>query len=504
MIFDNPSTRIPQKAREQKKRREKREMAGKRGKVEIRRKQRLRELRKMIEVWENLNEDQKRVVGRLLGGWERERGKEMEMAKERDKRELLSSFFQQDENGDSFSYDANELFQEGDGQETFLSKGIESIPQPQLSDQVYLESLSPSISIDSDSTLLDKDIDLDFSKLENWFTILESQTSTPFALAKSLQRLKLDFQKSLSSTSSSTSSSTFSTFNDEETNYHSSHETDDEFVFDPELNSSLLSSTTSETYAQSKLTSLESSIYSSFFSNHSSSPSSHLQALSLQTLTSQNASLLNSYTKSSSPFPSSLYADCATLSSLMGVPVLWTGKGGVSGGKPHEAEALASMLVKNGHADLVGSEDSDVVLYEVPLLRGLIGKSGLEIVDSRRVREELFPVGKIKSQWKDESLYEVASPVLSFKPEDSNFENSDPGSNSKIASTLESGSSNSESTSTNSSEPITQKKSNHQIELEKLENESRRKMMDFALLCGTDFNRTIKGVGSKTALKLIQ
>lgn len=50
----------------------------------------------------------------------------------------------------------------------------------------------------------------------------------------------------------------------------------------------------------------------------------------------------------------------------MGVPVIIT-----SQSEPQEAESLCSSLVAASHADLVLSQDSDVLAFEAPLLRGL-------------------------------------------------------------------------------------------------------------------------------------
>ncbi len=58
----------------------------------------------------------------------------------------------------------------------------------------------------------------------------------------------------------------------------------------------------------------------------------------------------------------------------MQTAVFWTGDGTrTGGGRIHEAEAYAASLVRAGFADLVASEDSDVLLYDAPLLRGLMG-----------------------------------------------------------------------------------------------------------------------------------
>ncbi|UZJ56389.1 hypothetical protein CBS101457_005709 [Exobasidium rhododendri] len=157
----------------------------------------------------------------------------------------------------------------------------------------------------------------------------------------------------------------------------------------------------------------------------------------LVALTAKNILMQRSYARSSTPLSKSIFESCATLCSLLKVPVLWTGDGSKTGGRPHEAEALASMLVRKKLADAVVSEDSDVLLYGVPLIRGIMGHKGLEYIDSMKARYSLFP------------------PSTEVTPEEG-------------------------------------------------EAVSLKQMLDFALLCGTDFNRTVPGIGSVTALKLIR
>ncbi len=190
----------------------------------------------------------------------------------------------------------------------------------------------------------------------------------------------------------------------------------------------------------------------------------------LSSLNAMHHSLTKTYDRATSPLSASIYKDCATLSSLMAVPVFWTGDGTrTGGGRIHEAEAYAASLVRSGFADLVASEDSDVLLYEAPLLRGLMGgvkttgvlgregaKGKLEVVCGTRVRAGLFPKSELEKH-----------------------------------NTLQAGS---EAFSTDSG-PSTD------LSYDRL---TRSLMLDFALLCGTDFNRTVPGIGPKTALRLLK
>ncbi|GAC98082.1 hypothetical protein PHSY_005671 [Pseudozyma hubeiensis SY62] len=189
-------------------------------------------------------------------------------------------------------------------------------------------------------------------------------------------------------------------------------------------------------------------------------PSSH----PLSSLNAMHNSLTKTYDRATSPLSASIYQDCATLSSLMSVPVFWTGDGTrTGGGRIHEAEAYAASLVRSGFADLVASEDSDVLLYEAPLLRGLMGgvrtaegsRGKLEVICGTRVRTRLFPRADL------EKLVHIHSTI-------------------RLDSTGD-------------------------AEADSLYDRlTRSLMLDFALLCGTDFNRTIPGIGPKTALRLLK
>ncbi|CDS00358.1 related to RAD27-5' to 3' exonuclease [Sporisorium scitamineum] len=190
-------------------------------------------------------------------------------------------------------------------------------------------------------------------------------------------------------------------------------------------------------------------------------PTSDATPHPLSSLTAMHHSLTKTYDRATSPLSASIYQDCATLSSLMGVPVFWTGDGTrTGGGRIHEAEAYAASLVQSGFADLVASEDSDVLLYEAPLLRGLMGsvrspgvlsregaRGKLEVVCGTRARLGLFPLSELASQ---------------------------PGAHEATK------------------------------DAETYDRTTRSLMLDFALLCGTDFNRTIPGIGPKTALRLLK
>lgn len=77
------------------------------------------------------------------------------------------------------------------------------------------------------------------------------------------------------------------------------------------------------------------------------------------------------------------YADSKKILRAMGVPILETDG-------PYEAEGLASSIVRHGHADFVASEDTDVLVYQVPLLRRIGNRDGsFGLIDGAEVRKAL-------------------------------------------------------------------------------------------------------------------
>lgn len=110
-------------------------------------------------------------------------------------------------------------------------------------------------------------------------------------------------------------------------------------------------------------------------------------------LRKKSADLLASYVARTRVPAPEMYTQCIELCRLLDVPVFVVGDGSPTGGDVlHEAEAFASSLVAQGFADMVASEDSDVLLYHVPLLRGLGSQVyPCELIDAQRMRAALFP-----------------------------------------------------------------------------------------------------------------
>ncbi|KAG8745973.1 hypothetical protein FRC10_006536 [Ceratobasidium sp. 414] len=85
------------------------------------------------------------------------------------------------------------------------------------------------------------------------------------------------------------------------------------------------------------------------------------------TLEEQSGLMVASLMRRANPPTTLTYAESRLILEAMGVPCL-------ESPMHYEAEALASSIVINGLADLVGSEDTDVLMYNAPLLRHMTNK----------------------------------------------------------------------------------------------------------------------------------
>ncbi|THU79961.1 PIN domain-like protein [Dendrothele bispora CBS 962.96] len=103
----------------------------------------------------------------------------------------------------------------------------------------------------------------------------------------------------------------------------------------------------------------------------------------LLSLTQKSSMMSESYKRSAHPPTTQTYNECRELLSAMGVPC-------VEATGTYEAEAVASSLVLNGHADYVASEDTDVLIYEAPLIRNITNRNApLIVVSGAEVRDVL-------------------------------------------------------------------------------------------------------------------
>ncbi|KAH9939537.1 PIN domain-like protein [Amylocystis lapponica] len=90
-----------------------------------------------------------------------------------------------------------------------------------------------------------------------------------------------------------------------------------------------------------------------------------------------------SYMRRVHPPTTATYAESKEILRAMGVPC-------IEPLGPYEAEALASALVLSGYADYVASEDTDVLVYGVPLVRNIANRRGpLEVISGADVRGQL-------------------------------------------------------------------------------------------------------------------
>jgi len=438
MVFDNFSqgARLPAKMRENAKRREKRNLLTVRADMERLRGKRLEALAGAMKEWNELRPEDRTKSAELLQAWNQ--ADEHRRTVDFDDTPFLLDDFDDDMTFDLRRLDKDDLIgapHTGSKSELMLPFEdrydflIDDIPREEV-----LTPLSPPLAspVIDDSNL--------------WSSIQEAESSKVLYMASKIHRLRRQYGTLLSIDQAATKG----------------------------RESERMPNILPETPNQAKLTQAEGSVYrrlqlgtidagaevkmlvgtsqaetASLIAEQSQSEGQdrieeEQQQEELLAMTAKNVVMQRSYDRSSTPLSSKTFASCAKLCELLKVPVLWTGDGSRSGGRVHEAEALASVLVRNKFADVVVSEDSDVLLYQVPLLRGVMGHKGLEYIDSVNVRRTLFPPSSI-------------------------LLDTDEASNKDSA-----------------------------------EKDSLKQMLDFALLCGTDFNRTVPGIGSITALKLIQ
>ncbi|KAJ7485415.1 PIN domain-like protein [Mycena latifolia] len=141
----------------------------------------------------------------------------------------------------------------------------------------------------------------------------------------------------------------------------------------------------SMTKSQIQLTADEAKLWEKLASSASDtdSPETESPEETLSVL-SQRADLMSqSYQRRNNPPTTQTYDESKELLRAMGVPCMDT-----TG--TYEAEALASSLVINGFADYVASEDTDVVIYEAPLIRNITNRNApLMMLSGSEIRTAL-------------------------------------------------------------------------------------------------------------------
>ncbi|KAE8247792.1 hypothetical protein A4X06_0g4189 [Tilletia controversa] len=288
------------------------------------------------------------------------------------------------------------------------------------------------------------------------------------------------------------------------------------------------------------------------------------QGFELHYMHTQSTALSKSYHRASKPLSPQTIIDCAYLCALMGVPVLFTSRGTdgstttndddsptltIPGAawagqarlrsRAHEAEALAASLVHAGFAQVVASEDSDVLMYDVPMLRGLTsgnvggtggqaGLKGLVWVDAKEVRRALFGIsgdagaevgqGDEAEQHRSEGGVNVdgaAGPLtkeLSASLSATSERASGSGHEEDLLAVDDDDIASEEEFSTlaqdhapgSENEGDVHRTNTSRTKTLTPDEENRRLFLEFALLLGTDFNRTIPGVGPKSAHSLMK
>ncbi|KAF9467885.1 PIN domain-like protein [Collybia nuda] len=140
------------------------------------------------------------------------------------------------------------------------------------------------------------------------------------------------------------------------------------------------------TKAQLELTVEEGHFWEGFFRNAQTPEATES---TLATLSRKSSMMYESYQRRTNTPTARNYEECREIIQAMGIPCI--NSAGV------EAEALASSLVINGFADYVASEDTDVLVYEAPLIRNLTNRqeplvvlSGADIRDALQLSRASF------------------------------------------------------------------------------------------------------------------
>ncbi|KAJ7126101.1 PIN domain-like protein [Mycena epipterygia] len=141
----------------------------------------------------------------------------------------------------------------------------------------------------------------------------------------------------------------------------------------------------SMTKSQIQLTADEAKLWEEVVSpaSDSDSPESQSPNETLSALAYRAELMLESYRRRTSPPTTQTYDESKELLRAMGIPCMDT-----TG--TYEAEALASSMVIKGVADYVASEDTDVVIYEAPLIRNITSRNHpLIILSGSEIRAAL-------------------------------------------------------------------------------------------------------------------
>ncbi|KAJ3901885.1 PIN domain-like protein [Lentinula edodes] len=226
-----------------------------------------------------------------------------------------------------------------------------------------------------------------------------SKTSTVDDVLSTLTPLFLEYQDSLVKVASNPMHAAKASISHPDTDI--STDSDDAVVNGAELEAGAAQEVYEMSKRQCQLTLQEGEFWDSLTSTLGSEPQlapvelhSHYEGEAhrkmLQELTHKSNLISESYRISTHPPTSQTYAESKEILQAMGVPC-------IDCDGPFEAEALASSLVLNGYADYVASEDTDVIIYEAPLIRNITSRhqpllviSGAELRSMLNLTRSMF------------------------------------------------------------------------------------------------------------------
>ncbi|GLB42353.1 putative PIN domain-like protein [Lyophyllum shimeji] len=140
------------------------------------------------------------------------------------------------------------------------------------------------------------------------------------------------------------------------------------------------------TKAQHQLVLDEGDFWGKFLATSAADPATPMTQppeMALARLSRTSDIMYASFERRMNPPTMQTYRECKDILQALGIPCL-------EASGPHEAEALASSIVLQGLADYVASEDTDVLVYEAPLIRNLTNRnSPLTIVSGADIRTVL-------------------------------------------------------------------------------------------------------------------
>lgn len=497
MVFDHPHKRLALKEREQEKRREKRNLDIIRSKLEAERRQRLQGLSQSLKDIQALSSDERLEAGAILQRWNASKAQGQRVyASEQDLDEDLIAFLSEKQarlaplEQHDWWHEIHEIVQSDPRPLLPYVDTLPAEPEPPLEDD------APSVSTSNEPWIQTIDVE-------------EESLSRPHTIAYKINMYQTQLLASYRRSEHNHSQTQKKLAEGEGHVYeHITRQLlEEQKVATPlaqvQADRAMMQALdTLQVDAQKIQSATTDELIKSDTPALPTPPSPEFEPLSpsLSSLEETNATLSKTYDRGTMSLPASVYQDCADLSTLMAVPVFWTGDGTrEGGGRIHEAEAYAASLVQAGYADLVASEDSDVLLYDAVLLRGLLGgvkangkptlDKRVEIVGSTRLRQGLFPyedLSQLHTQLTAQKQARLAA--LAEEKEQKRLRSRSANKTQEV------------SELPTSPDPVL----DPNLSPEHYDRMTRDMMLEYALLCGTDFNQTIPFVGPKIGHRLLK